>query len=77
MIKSFDDFEELMQTLIVKGQEEKVLRELRPDLITKALRGLLNAFTFQCIFMNTEYSLADETPHVLDLFLNGVKVTDQ
>jgi hypothetical protein len=40
------------------------------------LRGLLNAFTFQSIFMNTEYSLVDETTHVLDLFLNGVKAID-
>ena len=76
MIKSFDDFEELILILIAKGQEENVLRALRPDLITKSLRGLLNAFTFQSIFMNNEYSLVDETPHVFDLFLYGVKAID-
>ncbi len=77
MIKSFDDFEEMMQAFIIEGQIQKILRSIRPDLITKALRGLLNSFTFQCIFLNSECSLENETSHVMDLFLNGVKAHDE
>lgn len=77
MIKSFDDFEEMMQAFIIEGQIQKILRSIRPDLMTKALRGLLNSFTFQCIFLNSECSLENETPHVMDLFLNGVKAHDE
>ena len=74
MIKSFDDFESMLVAFITEGQEQQILRSMPPDLMTKALRGLLNAFAFQCIFMDSECSLEKGTPHVLDLFLNGVKI---
>lgn len=73
MVKSFSDFEELLQELVIDGQKQKVFRKMPPDLITKALRGLLNSFTFQCIFREGEYSLVEDTPKVLDLFLHGVQ----
>ena len=74
MVKSFYNYEDLLRQFIIEGQEQKVFRKIAPELITKALRGLLNSFTFQCIFTETECSLVEETPHVLDIFLNGVKV---
>ena len=73
MVKSFFDYEVLLQRFVVEGQKQKIFRKMPPELITKALRGLLNSFTFQCIFMEGEYSLVEETPRVLDLFLNGVQ----
>lgn len=77
MIKSFDDFEEMMQAFIIEGQKQKILRSIGPDLMTKALRGLLNSFTFQCIFLDSECSLVNETSHVMDLFLNGARAHDE
>lgn len=73
MVKSFFDYGDLLQRFVVEGQKQKIFRKMPPELITKALRGLLNSFTFQCIFMEGEYSLVEETPRVLDLFLNGVQ----
>ena len=73
MVKSFFNYEDLFQRFVVEGQKQKIFRKIPPELITKALRGLLNSFTFQCIFMEREYSLVEETPRVLDLFLNGVQ----
>ena len=73
MVKSFTDYEGLLQKFIIEGQEQDIFRKMPPDLIVNALRGLLNAFTFKCIFMEGEYSLVEETPKILDLFLNGVK----
>ena len=73
MVKSFYDYEDLLRRFIMEGQKQKLFREMAPELITKALQGLLNSFTFQCIFKESDHSLVEETPNVLDIFLNGVK----
>lgn len=74
MVKSFYDYENLFQKFVIEGQKQGIFRKIPPETITNALRGLLNSFTFQCIFLGSKDSLAGETPHVLDLFLNGVQI---
>ena len=51
MVKSFYNYEDLLRRFVIEGQKQKFFREMEPELITKALRGLLNSFTFQCIIM--------------------------
>lgn len=74
MVKSFYDYENLLQKFVMEGQIQGIFRKIAPETITKALRGLLNSFTFQCIFIGSKGSLVEQTPHVLDLFLNGVQI---
>lgn len=76
MLKSYYDYEGIMEKFIREGQKQDIYRALDAKIIARALKGLLNSFTFQCIFTNHQGSLIDETPHVLDLFLNGVKAHD-
>lgn len=74
MVESFFSYNDLLLNFINEGQQNRIFRKLKPDLITKTLRGLLNSFTFECIFMDTECSLVNETSNILDIFLNGVSV---
>ena len=72
MMKTYRDYEMLLRGFVQEGIEDKFFRDIHPDVIVKGLRGLLNSFTFQCVFFGSENSLVDETPALLDLFLHGV-----
>jgi TetR/AcrR family transcriptional regulator len=72
MMATFRDYEMLLRGFIQEGIGKKYFRDIQPDVIVKGLRGLLNSFTFQCVFFGSENSLVDETPALLDLFLHGV-----
>ncbi len=73
MIKTYYDYESVLQKFIKEGQKEGILRSIDPGAVTKALRGLLNSFTFDWIFIQAKGSLVQQTSTVLDIFLKGVK----
>lgn len=72
MMSSFRDYEMVLRGFILEGTKKHIFREMNPDVIVKGLRGLLNSFTFQCVFFDSEGDLKEETPVLLDLFLHGV-----
>ena len=72
MMASYRDYEQLLRGFIQEGIDKQFFREIQPDVIVRGLRGLLNSFTFQCVFFGSENSLVDETPRLMDLFLHGV-----
>lgn len=72
MKKSYLDFEQLLGAFIKEGVKQDFFRKLQAEIIVKALRGILNSFTFQCVFTGCTRGLEEETPHILDIFLNGV-----
>lgn len=73
VVNSYHQYERFLQDFMKEGQKQGVFRKLHPGILTKALRGLLNAFTFHCVFVGCKGSLEEEAPVILDLFLNGVK----
>jgi TetR/AcrR family transcriptional regulator len=72
MMKSYLGYEQLLREFIQDGINKRFFREIHPDIIVKGLRGLLNSFTFQCVFFGRVKGLIDETPFLKDLFLYGV-----
>jgi len=71
--KSYYDYDHLLLNFMKEGQDRGLFRDMKPEIITNTLRGLLNSFIFQCVFTEEKCSLVEEAPYVLDLFLNGVK----
>jgi TetR/AcrR family transcriptional regulator len=71
-IKTFQMFFEQFVKLIKYGQVQKAIRKIDPTVIAKGLRGILNSFTFQNVFMGTNSSIEKETEQIVDLFLHGI-----
>jgi AcrR family transcriptional regulator len=78
VLQSFKDYTLILKNFIEEGQKEGVLREYPSLAFTKALKGLMDAFTFQWIFIGSNGSLTRETAHIVDLFLHGAgKISDR
>lgn len=73
MLRVFSDYESLLVNFVREGQQEGFFRSMEPQMIAKSLRGLLNSFAFQRIFVDSQAPLTDETAYVVDLFLNGAR----
>ena len=78
VLQSFKDYILILKHFIEEGQKEGVLRQYPSLAFTKALRGLMDAFTFHWIFIGSNGSLTRETAHIVDLFLHGAgKISDR
>ncbi len=71
MLQSFHASVSLLQNFIEEGQDQGILKDFSSLTLTKALRGLMDEFTFHWVFTGAEGSLSEETQNIIDLFLHG------
>jgi TetR/AcrR family transcriptional regulator len=67
------EFLGIIETVIEKGVEQKVLRKAPAISMAKMLAGMLNMFTFSKLILKEEISVEEEVEQVVNLFLNGVR----
>ena len=73
MMVMHDESAKVMKECIGIGQKEGILKEFQPEIMMKALRGLLNSFAFQSIFFDSKSSPKRDATFVMQLFLNGAR----
>ena len=59
--------------IIEMGQRQKLVRNVSPTDAGIILRGVLNSYVFQRIFMGSNLTIDQETDQVVDIFLYGIK----
>ena len=72
-MKIFNEYRNLLTDLITLGQKQQQIRTLAPQDIVTTLRGILNSYTFQRVFLNGTSSIEQDCNNILDIFMNGVK----
>jgi TetR/AcrR family fatty acid metabolism transcriptional regulator len=67
------DYLNLLRSIVEQGQTEGVFRRtLHPQLVAKALFGILDELVTSWILSEKEYVLADQAEQVADLVLSGL-----
>ncbi len=74
MQQSYIEMKKLLTGFIEEGIALNLLRKVKPEVLVKALQGMLNGFIFESVFMQEKSSLVGETQSVLDIFSNGAFV---
>jgi len=71
LLKSFNDYFQILVDFIKEGQDKGELRKQNPLVAAKVLRGILHSFTSYWVIMGSEDSLIQEAPYIVKYFLNG------
>lgn len=67
------DYLNILRKIVEHGQSEGVFRRnLHPQLVAKAVFGILDEMVTSWVLSEKEYALADQAPQVADLVLNGL-----
>ena len=67
------DYLNILRKIIEQGQAEGVFRSsLHPQMVAKAVFGILDELTTSWILSEKVYDLADQSDQVADLVLNGL-----
>ena len=69
----FLNFFNTMLGLIRMGQNQDELGNIDPTSAAKALRGILNSYTFHRVFWESDLTIEQECAQIINIFLNGVK----
>jgi AcrR family transcriptional regulator len=73
-MKAFQRFFNLLLEFVQEGQKQNIIRNLDPQCVAKALRGILNSFLFHRIFIQSETTIEQETDEIIDLMMNGLRI---
>jgi TetR/AcrR family fatty acid metabolism transcriptional regulator len=67
------DYLGILRKIVEHGQSEGVFRRnLHPQLVAKAVFGVLDEMVTSWVLSEKDYALADQAPQVADLVLNGL-----
>ncbi len=64
---------QILLDLVLRGQKQDVIRKMDPEAVTKMLRGMIDSYISQRLFIGSKNTIEDEAAELMDLFLNGVK----
>ena len=70
-IELFNEYAELVFQLCQRGQNQGVLRGGNTKNYAKVLTGIVDSFIYDWVFYSHDENLFEETPQIVDLFLNG------
>mgnify|MGYP002400988900 CR=1 FL=1 len=62
-----------IEEVLADGIRAGLIKEMDPTLMATALTGIINSYAAKWIALAEEGSLREKTPHVLAIFLEGVK----
>src|SRR3989442_10020557 len=67
------DYLNILRKIVEHGQSEGVFRRnLHPQLVAKAVFGILDEMVTSWVMSEKDYALSDQAPQVADLVLNGL-----
>ncbi len=67
------DYLNILRSIVEHGQTEGVFRRtLHPQLVAKAVFGVLDEMVTSWILSDKDYALADQSDQVADLILTGL-----
>ncbi len=72
-MKIYSTFLQILIDLVDMGQRQKVIRAIDRMEIAIILRGILDSYTFQRVFLRSSSSIEHDCKSIIDIFINGVK----
>lgn len=73
-LESYQSFVGLLERVIARGIEERVLRDLPPREMASLFLGMMDAANQLWLMEDPPSSFTEKVPRVLDVLLNGVKL---